>query len=114
MPAISKYAGGGAHVRFVFRSGELTLARLTRSPSGYQMFITRGEAVDLDPDDVVGAGPGWPHAFVRLPIEPDDLVRTLQANHLHAVAGDYRGELLALCRLLEVEPVVVNQRAERG
>jgi len=114
VPAITKYAGGGAHIRFVFRPGELTLARLTRSPSGYRMFVARGEAIALDPDDVVGAGPGWPHAFVRLPIAPDDLVQTLQANHLHAVAGDYRGELLALCRLLDVEPVIVNPSAERG
>jgi L-fucose isomerase len=39
VPSIAKYAGGGAHVEFVFEAGKLTLARLTRSPNGYQMAI---------------------------------------------------------------------------
>lgn len=108
VPSISKYAGGGAHLQFVFAPGELTLARLTRSPGGYQMFIARGETVALDPHEVVGSGPNWPHAFVRLNVPPDALVQTLQANHLHAVAGDWRTELVTLCRLLDVRPVVVG------
>ncbi len=108
VPAISKYAGGGGHLQFVFRPGELTLARLTRTVDRYRMVMIRGEAIDLDPEKVLGAGSNWPHAFVRLPIEPDDLVRTLQANHLHAVAGDYRDELVMLCHLLDVEAVTLG------
>jgi L-fucose isomerase len=109
VPSICKYAGGGAHLQFVFRSGPITLARLTRSPEGYQMFIALGEAIEHEIDDVAGAGPNWPHAFVRLAADPSVLVQTLQANHLHGVAGDYRSELLTLCRLLDVRPVVLDQ-----
>jgi L-fucose isomerase len=108
VPSISKYAGGGAHVRFVFEAGPLTLARLTRSAAGYQMVLGLGESVALPIDGVQGAGPRWPHAFVRLAMPPDQLVRTLQANHLHAVAGDFRGELVQLCRMLKIMPVVLG------
>ncbi len=108
VPSISKYGGGGAHLQFVFAPGEVTLARLTRSPAGYQMLIARGETVALDPRDVVGSGPNWPHAFIRLDLPPAALVQTLQANHLHAVAGDFRAELVTLCRLLDVRPVAIG------
>ena len=73
------------------------------------MFIALGEAIEHEIDDVAGAGPNWPHAFVRLAADPSVLVQTLQANHLHGVAGDYRSELLTLCRLLDVRPVVLDQ-----
>jgi len=108
VPAITKYAGGGAHVEFVFKEGELTLARLTRSPAGYQMAIAHGCAHEYSVGDVVGTNPQWPHAFVRLNVPPDELVQTLQANHIHAVAGDYRTELVTLCRILNIEPVIVG------
>jgi len=104
-PCIPKYAGGGAHVEFVFAPGPLTLARLTRSPEGYRMVVALGESEALPLDDVTGANPGWPHAFVRLNVSPDEVVETLEANHIHAVAGDYREELLQLCRMLDVEAV---------
>ena len=108
VPSIGKYAGGGAHVEFVFQEGDLTLARLTRSSQRYQMVIMDGAAAALDPADVVGAGPNWPHAFIHLPLAPARLVPLLQANHLHAVAGRWQGELVTLCRLLGITPVVVD------
>jgi len=108
LPSISKYAGGGAHLEFVFQEGPLTLARLTRSREGYRMLIMRGEAVGLDPSDIIGSASNWPHAFVRLPLVPSLLINTLQANHLHAVAGDCVAELVTLCRLLNVKPDVID------
>lgn len=108
VPSIGKYAGGGAHLEFVFEAGELTLARLTRSREGYRMVIMRGEAVALDPADVTGSASNWPHAFIRLPLAPPGLVPLLQANHLHAVAGDWQAELVTLCRLLGVKALVLD------
>jgi L-fucose isomerase len=92
----------------VFKESDLTLARLTRSPAGYQMVIGLGRSLVFPVEEVTGAGARWPHAFVRLDVPPRALVRTLQANHLHAVAGDYREELLTLCRLLDVKPVMLG------
>jgi L-fucose isomerase len=107
VPAINKYAGGGAHVEFVFGAGEVTLARLSRSPEGYQMFITRGNVQEYHINDVKGANPHWPHAFVSLPIAPNELIPILQANHIHFVAGDYQAELEMFCRFLDIKPVIV-------
>jgi L-fucose isomerase len=108
VPSIRKYAGGGAHVEFVFAPGKLTLARLTRSPDGYRMIIMKGEARNYPLGEVVGANPNWPHAFVRLDQSPAQLVQKLQANHVHAVAGDYQKELMSLCRILKIQPVVLD------
>lgn len=109
VPSITKYAGGGAHVEFVFGEGELTLARLTRSPAGYRMAIIRAAAEEYPLHKVTGANPKWPHAFVRLDVPPGELIQALEANHIHAAAGDYRAELIHLCRMLNVEPVVVGK-----
>jgi L-fucose isomerase len=111
VPSISKYAGGGAHVQFVFKGGELTLARLTRSPEGYQLVIARAETVEFPPPEVQGTNSRWPHAFVRLSVAPKKLIHTLQANHLHGIAGDYQEELLAFARMLGIKAVVLGDDA---
>jgi len=111
VPSITKYAGGGAHTEFVFGAGDVTLARLSRSPAGYRMLIGHGETVDLCIGQVEGSSPRWPHAFVRAAFTPDELVQAMEANHLHVVAGDYRLELQKLCRMLGVESIVLGEPA---
>jgi L-fucose isomerase len=108
VPSITKYAGGGAHVEFVFGPGEVTMARLSRSPAGYRMVIGRGETQQYAIREVVGTNPQWPHAFVRTNVSPEAMVQKMEANHLHLVAGDYRAELVALCRMLKVQPVLLD------
>lgn len=108
VPSISKYAGGGAHVQFVFKESDLTLARLTRSSEGYQLVISFGRSIHYPITDITGASPRWPHAFVALDIDPQTLVRTLQANHLHAVAGNYVRELTMFAELLNIKAVVLD------
>lgn len=105
VPAIKKYAGGGAHFEFVFKEGDLTLARLTRSPAGYRMLMTHADTREFAISDVMGAGANWPHAFVDLQVLPDTLVTSLQSNHMHAIAGDYRAELTEFCHLQGIEVV---------
>ena len=108
VPSITKYAGGGAHVEFVFAGGELTLARLTRTPDKYQMIIGRAQAKEFSLSEVTGASPLWPHAFLQIDALPEELITILQSNHIHAVAGDYREELIRLCRILNVETVMLT------
>jgi L-fucose isomerase len=105
VPSIAKYAGGGAHVEFTFSPGPLTLARLTRSPSGYRMLIARGETVNFSTTEVKGSLENWPHAYVRSNVTIQDLVKTMEANHIHAVAGDCVAELKSFCQMLEIEVV---------
>lgn len=109
VPSISKYAGGGAHVQFIFKGGAMTLARLTRSPEGYQLVVAQAEAVEFPLPEVQGTNSRWPHAFVRLNVPPKKLIHTLQANHLHGIAGDYQEELLTFARLLGIKSIVLGQ-----
>lgn len=107
VPSIAKYAGGGAHIEFVFGAGEMTFARLSRSAAGYRMVIGFGQAEEHSISQVKGSSAGWPHAFVRMDVAPQTLVDKMQANHLHAVAGDYRAELQTLCRMLDIEAIML-------
>jgi len=107
VPAITKYAGGGAHIEFTFGAGPVTLARLSRSLSGYKMLITRGDLVEHRIQDVKGSNPQWPHAFLSHPLLPDALISKVEANHIHLVAGDYIAELEMICRFLGIEPMVI-------
>lgn len=107
-PCTTKYLGGGAHVSFVFAPGPVTLARLTRSPEGYRLLILRAEAMGLPASAVQGATTFWPHAFVRLPVRPRELVQLLEANHVHLVRGDVVAALRAVCRLMGLQEAVLS------
>ena len=108
VPSIKKYAGGGAHVEFVFAEGPLTMARLGRTPDGYHLVIAKAEAVDLPIQEMEGANPGWPHAFLRLDVPPDKLIEKLPANHVHVIDGDYTEELVKFCQIMGIEPRPIN------
>jgi L-fucose isomerase len=106
-PTIPKYAGGGAHVQFVCKKGPVTLARLTRTLDRYRMVIGRAEFQSQPREKLHETVWEWPHAFARLDTSPEDLVDRLDSNHLHAVEGDYVEELLKICDLLDIEPVMM-------
>jgi L-fucose isomerase len=107
VPSILKYAGGGAHVEFVYSPGPVTMARLSRSNSGYQMLITRGETVQYLPSEVAGAAVNWPHAFVRADATAEQLVKHMEANHLHLVAGNCVEELKLFAKMQNIECLVL-------
>ncbi|MGH4019536.1 MAG: fucose isomerase, partial [Pseudonocardiaceae bacterium] len=44
----------------------------------------------------------WPHAFARLDARAEDFLNRFGANHIHAVPGDVREEMRAVCRLLNI------------
>lgn len=106
-PCTAKYLGGGAHVCLVFDSGPVTLARLSRDPQGYRMLIAGGEAMNLPLGEVEGSSTAWPHAFLQLGIEPQDLLQVLHANHVHLLRGDYRVELEEFCRFSGIRATVL-------
>ena len=107
-PCTSKYLGGGAQLSMVFAGDYVTVARLTRGPDGYRMLIGLAKTVELPPEQVEGAAPIWPHAFLRWDVEPQDLIEALEANHVHLVQGDYREELRQFCRFAGVDTVEVG------
>jgi L-fucose isomerase len=49
-----------------------------------------------------------PTAFVKVQADLQRFVAEFGSNHISGVAGEWARELVQLCRLLDVEPVVMN------
>lgn len=97
---------GGAHVQYVAHPGPVTVARLLRDDQGYRMAILRGEFVSFPREKCRETTAEWPTAFVRLAVDPEQLIATYGANHCHAVYGDHVEELRQTCGMLGLEAVV--------
>jgi L-fucose isomerase len=105
--------GGGATTYFVAAPGPITLARLFRRGGKYVMAIIAGEAIEPDPDDyeafVKARGSHQlPTAFVRVPVDFDELVAEFGSNHISGVAGTFVSELEHVCRLLDIQPLTMG------
>lgn len=107
-PVISKYGGGGAHFAYVCKSGEITLARLSRVNGEYRMFIARGEFVDFPREKMAETCSAWPHGYVRMNVAPGDLIDMYNTNHAHVIPGDHVRALRYYCDLMNIPADVVN------
>ncbi|MCZ7545447.1 MAG: hypothetical protein M5R40_18865 [Anaerolineae bacterium] len=73
----------------------------------YVMHITPGEAIEGRQEWLEECGyPMWPHAFLRLDGDLDAFVQNLRSEYIHMIYGDLTDDLLAVCDLLDVEPIV--------
>ncbi len=111
VPVIPKYGGTGAHVRYLGAPGPLTLARFMHDADGPLLLACLGQAVEADPAWRDRSCPAWPHLYVHIDADPDELLGTLHANHVHAVAGDLLPELANFaamtgirCQMLATDP----------
>jgi L-fucose isomerase len=105
--------GGGATVYFKAAPGPVTLARLSRRNGQYVMTIFAGEAIDPTPEayeEFVKARGchQLPTMFVRVNLNFDRLVDEFGSNHISGVAGLCVDELVHTCKLLGVEPIVLD------
>ncbi len=98
--------GGIAHCSNM-KLGRMTLACLSEDDDGYRMHIVTGEG--KEPPQWVEMGvplPSWP----SVKFFPDASVRSIldhvQSQHFAAVFGDYVEELVNLCYLLDIKPVL--------
>jgi L-fucose isomerase-like protein len=98
--------GGIAHCSKM-KQGRMTLACLSEDQEGYRMHIVTGEG--KEPPQWVEMGvplPPWP----SVKFFPDGSVRSIldhvQSQHFAAVFGDCVEELVNLCRLLDIKPVL--------
>lgn len=106
--------GGGAITYFTAAPGPLTFARLYRVEGQYCMAIVRGATVSIPPEKyeafVAARGPHQlPTAFARLEVDIDAFIASFASNHILAVDGVYVQELVHLCQLLSVKPVVYER-----
>ena len=105
--------GGGATVYFRAAPGPMTLARLSRRAGKYVMIIFRGEAVELSPQtyhEFVKARGSlqFPTMFVHANLDFDQLVVEFGSNHISGTAGLYVDELVHVCKLLGIEPILLG------
>lgn len=98
---------GGMCPQCISRPGPVTLARLSRINGRYAMLIAGGESQDLPREALKTTY--WefsPHTFIRLNVPAKAFVRELRSNHVHHMYGDWRRELLEVCRVLDIDPVI--------
>jgi L-fucose isomerase len=105
VPAIPKYAAGGAHVWLQFRGGPATLARLQRAGDAYQLIVLKGTIHERPIGSVPGSTGSWPVAHVRMEVPAERLLQALNANHLHLVTGDATEELRLIGQFLGIEVI---------
>jgi L-fucose isomerase len=105
--------GGGATTFFTAAPGSVTLARLYRVAGRYRMAIIPGDVIELPADDLAAFVQArgrhqLPTAFVKVGADLQQFVAEFGSNHISGVAGTWARELVHLCRILDVEPVVMN------
>jgi len=105
--------GGGATVYFKAAPGPVTLARLSRRDGDYVMTIFTGEAIEPSPEayeEFVQARGSHqlPTMFVRVDLDFDELIAQFGSNHISGVAGLYVDELVHVCNLLDIQPIVLS------
>jgi L-fucose isomerase len=90
----------------------MTFARLTRLSGQYRMHILRGTFEEFDEETTARLARQstfeWPHAFARFTASADEFLSRFSANHIHAVPGNYTGELLAACEFLGIDADVIG------
>ncbi len=105
--------GGGAISGFFAAPGPVQLARLYRVDGRYHMAIIPAEAITPDEETVekfvAGRGPHQlPTLFAKVNFSFDRFLDAYGSNHISGVAGNYTDELIEVCRMLDIEPVVFS------
>lgn len=110
------FGEGGADgicVGLVCKPGTVTLGRLCRIRGKYYLHIALGEAYipprkRLDEELDACGFPYWPHAFIKLKGDPEAFIQNQRSEYICLAYGNLREELLDLCSLLEIEPILTE------
>ena len=102
-PCLEIYSGGGAHVNFMTKAGKATIARLNRYKDNYRMTVIPAEFVELPKEKMAETTKEWPHVFAKLPFDYKIFLEKFDANHCHAVYGDYAKELKMISKMLDID-----------
>ena len=110
-PCLPIYAGGGAHVNYMAKPGAATIARLNRTEGKYRMTIMQAEFVELPREKMKETTEEWPHVFAKLPFSHEVFLNQFDANHCHAVYGDWTKQLSMICRMLGIQTELLGDAA---
>lgn len=89
---------------FSLKQGRVTLARLTEGIGNYKMSLVTGEGVDTELRES-----RFPALEIRLDGDIKKFTETLKANHYALAYGDLTQELLELCKMLDIEPIMIEK-----
>jgi len=107
-PCLEIYSGGGAHVNLMTKPGEATIARLNRYKDKYRMTIIPAEFVELPREKMAETTLEWPHTFAKLPFDYNIFLEKFDANHCHAVYGDYVEDLKMISKMLKIDVEIMG------
>jgi L-fucose isomerase len=107
--------GGGATFYFKAAPGPVTLARLSRRSGKYVMTIFTGDAIEPSPqafeEFVKARGTHQlPTMFVHANLDFDELIAEFGSNHISGTAGLFVDELVHVCRLLDIQPIILAEK----
>ncbi len=71
------------------------------------MFIIHGEFVQMPREKLRETIWPWPHLFFKTDAAPREFLKQYGANHIHAIVGDYTSELVEICKMMGIEPIVI-------
>lgn len=103
--------GGGGITYFNAAPGPMQLARLYRQDGRYKMAIIPCEAEEptreMLEEFIEARGPHQlPTLFAKVNFDLDAFINEYGSNHISGVEGCYREELLEVCKILDIDPVV--------
>ena len=102
-PALEMYAGGGCHVNLMTKAGKATIARLNRTEGRYRMTIIPVEFIEVPEEKMAETTMEWPHVFAKLPFDHRIFLDRFDANHCHAIYGNWTEELKMVSRMLGID-----------
>ena len=105
-----KWKMGGVCPQYVAKAGKATFCRLGRIDGEYVMLIFTGTIVEQPREKLAELNSQQPQAFCRIDSPIDEFVENLRCNHVHMAYGEYTDELLVVCRILGIRPVLIGRR----
>lgn len=99
---------GGTCPQYVSRSGHATAARLGRKNGRYQMLIMPVDVVKQPRERLKESTWERPHTYFKLNCSKEAFFENVRSNHIHLVYGDYVRHLEEVCKILDIEPVILK------
>lgn len=99
---------GGCCPQYVSKSGAATAARLGRKNGKYQMLILSVDVVKQPRERLRESTWERPHTYFKLHCAKEVFFDNVRSNHIHLVYGDYTEQLKEVCKILDIEPVILK------
>ncbi|AAL81583.1 fucose isomerase [Pyrococcus furiosus DSM 3638] len=93
---------------------EFTVARLIRRNGKYYLlyFFTEGVEITEEIERKLKWGKQWPHTAIKNPLDSQDFIRVMGANHLSLVPGDYTAEIEYVTKIWGIEGIDLSDPIE--